>query len=144
MLRTLVVAVLLAVSTVAAAQVPPLSDIRANGGVQLSADDLKQLMPGVSLASVTPAGSTRKWLNRADGTIAGSTDGRGYSGGRTLPSPGEGRWRVADNGTFCVSIKWGAMVPEEWCRYVFKAGDKYYTFASLDDTARSWEFQISK
>jgi hypothetical protein len=144
MLRMFVVAVSLVICSVAAAQVLPLADVKAKGGVQLSADDLKQLMPGANVMSVTLAGSTRRWVNKADGTLVGSTDGRGYSGGRTLPASGEGSWRLADNGTYCVTIKWGVMVPENWCRYIFKAGDKYYTFAALEDTARSWEFEISK
>ena len=144
MLRMFGMVVSLLVCSVAAAQVLPLADVKAKGGVQLSADDLKQLMPGTTLMSVTPAGSTRRWVNKADGTLVGSTDGRGYSGGRTQPGSGDGTWRLSDNGAYCVTIKWGVMVPENWCRYIFKAGDKYYTFAALEDTARSWEVEISK
>jgi hypothetical protein len=38
----------------------------------------------------------------------------------------------------------GVMVPENWCCYIFKVGDEYYIFAALEETARSWEFEISK
>ena len=36
------------------------------------------------------------------------------------------------------------MAAEEWCRYIFKAGDKYYAFGRLEDTAQSTEFEFSK
>jgi len=42
-----------------------------------------------------------------------------------------------------VHIQWPTQT-EEWCRYIFKAADKYYTFLALEDSARSWEFEISK
>ena len=73
-----------------------------------------------------------------------STDGRGFSGGRTLPSNGDGSWHLADN-TYCVNIKWGAInLPENWCSYFFKAGDKYYAVRRLDDNAPAGAFEISK
>ena len=72
-----------------------------------------------------------------------STDGRSISGGRNLPGSGQGSWRLADNGTYCVKIVWG-MVTEDWCSYIFKAGDKYYGVRSLADNAPATEFEISK
>jgi hypothetical protein len=56
---------------------------------------------------------------------------------------GSGTWTVDAKGSYCVHIQW-PMQTEEWCRYIFKAGDKYYTFLTLDDSARAWEFEISK
>lgn len=32
-----------------------------------------------------------------------------------------------------MTIKWNRTT-EDWCRYVFKAGDKYYAFDTLEDT----------
>ena len=32
----------------------------------------------------------------------------------------------------------------DWCRYIFKAGDKYYGFGKLDDSAPASEFEFSK
>ncbi len=144
MLRLLVVVVLLGVCTAAAGQAVPLADVKAKGGVQLTADELKQLIPGAKVVNVTATGSTRRWTNSVDGTLVGSTDLRGYSGGRTLPATGQGTWRLADNGTWCVSIKWGVMGKEDWCSYMFKAGDKYYAVGRLEDGALAHEFDISK
>lgn len=132
-------------STFAAGQALTLADAKTKGAVQLSADDLKQLLPGAKVVTKTPTGSTRSWENSPGGNFVASTDGRGsaYSSNRTLPSTGHGAWRIDDKGAYCVAIQWGS-VSEDWCRYIFKAGDKYYTFAALDDTARSWQFEISK
>src|SRR6266542_1339817 len=82
------------------AQVVTLADVKGKGAVQLSADDLKQLMPGAKVVSRTDAGSTRRWENKADGTFVASSDSAGKSG-RARPSSGNGTWRVADDGRFC-------------------------------------------
>jgi hypothetical protein len=133
--------------TFAAGQALTLADAKSKNAVQLSADDLKQLLPGAKVTTKTPTGSTRNWENTPDGHFVASTDGRGsaYSNNRTLPTTGSGEWRIDDKGAYCVTIQWGTMkVSEDWCRYIFKADAKYFTFATLDDTARAWEFEISK
>ncbi len=133
--------------TLAAGQALTLAEVKAKDAVQLSADDLKQLLPGAKVVTKTPTGSTRNWENGAGGNVVASTDGRGsaYTGNRTLATTGHGAWKIDDKGAYCVAIRWGTMnVSEDWCRYIFKAGDKYYTFAALDDTARAWQFEISK
>jgi Protein of unknown function (DUF995) len=144
MFRTIIVVVSLGISSVAAAQALTLADVKAKSAVQLSADELKQLMPGARVVSRTIAGSTRNWENKANGTFVASSDAKGTSGGRALPSSGNGTWRVGDKGNYCVTIQWGGMTSEEWCRYIFKAGDKYYGFGRLEDSAPASEFEFSK
>jgi hypothetical protein len=131
--------------TLASAQVQTLADAKANNAVQLSGDELKQFLPGTKVVSHAPTGSTRRWENNASGNFVASTDGRSniVSSNRTLPSTGTGSWKIDDKGMYCVAINWG-MVSENWCRYIFKAGDKYYTFATLQDTGKSWEIELSK
>lgn len=34
--------------------------------------------------------------------------------------------------------------PEDWCRYIYKLGDKYYGFDKLDDSSSGSEFEFSK
>ena len=146
MLRLLVVVGSLGVCAVAVGQALPLADVKAKGGVQLTADELKQLMPGAKIVNMTAAGSTRRWTNNTDGTLVASSDGRGstVTSGRNMPAGGQGTWHLADNGTYCVNIKWGVMMTEEWCSYFFKAGDKYYAARRLDDSAPTGAFDISK
>jgi hypothetical protein len=129
-------------AVVANAQVLTLADVKGKGAVQLSAEDLKQLMPGAKVVSRTDAGSTRRWENKADGTFVASSDNVGGSG-RSRPSSGNGAWRVADDGTYCVDIQWN-MTPEKWCRHIFKASDKYYGVGKLEDSAPVREFEFSK
>jgi len=141
-MRRVMLVVLLGISAVGNAQVTSLAEVKAKGAVQLSADELKQLMTGAKVVSRTNAGTTRRWENKADGTFAASSDNVGVMG-RAHPTSGNGTWRVADNGTFCVDIQW-SVTPEKWCRYIFKAGDKYYGFFKLEDSAQASEFEFSK
>lgn len=126
-----------------AAQGLTLAEVKAIGGVRLSADDLSQLMPDAKVVNPLSTGSTRRWTNKAEGTFVASTDGRSLTGGRNQAASGQGSWRLADNGSYCVNIKWG-MLTEDWCTYIFKAGDKYYGVRRLEDNAAASEFEISK
>jgi hypothetical protein len=143
MLRGILATVLIGLSSLAGAQVVTLADVKAQKAVQLNADDLKQLMPGAKVVSHTNAGSTRRWENGTDGTFVASSDSKGTSGGRARPSSGNGTWHIADNSTYCVDITWNRTT-ETWCRYIFKAGDKYYGFGKLDDSAPASEFEFAK
>jgi len=142
MLRLIVAIASLGLCSLAGAQITTLADVKAKNGVQLSAEELKQLMPGAKVVSRTQAGSTRTWTNGADGTFVASTDGRGFSG-KTSYATAQGTWRVGDNGRLCVTIKWN-VAQDDWCRVMFKVGDKYYGVGRLDDNAPASEFEISK
>jgi len=50
-----------------------------------------------------------------------------------MPTPAPDHARGRSTRTYCVTIKWNRTT-EDWCRYVFKAGDKYYAFDTLEDT----------
>ena len=144
MLRTSVAVMSLGICSVVAAQTVTLADVKAKNAAQLSADDLKQLMPGAKVVSFTNAGSTRNWENNPNGTFAASSDSKGSVGGRARPSSGNGTWKVSDKGQYCVTIQWSGMTSEDWCRYIYKATDKYYGFGKLEDGAVASEFQFSK
>ena len=143
MFRMIIAVLPLGWCSLAAAQIATFADVKARNGVQLSADDLKQLMPGAKVISRTPAGSTRSWQNKADGTFTASTDGRGTGFGRNEYASAPGTWRVADDGRLCVKIPWPRN-PDDWCRFMFKAGDKYYGVARVEDNAPTSEFEFSK
>jgi hypothetical protein len=66
MLRSILVSVLLALPLTAQAGNLLLSDLKAQNGVQLSADELKQLMPNAKVVSHY-AESTRRWKNEPNG-----------------------------------------------------------------------------
>jgi len=143
-LRTILLLAGLTFCALASAQVSTFSDVRAAHGVQLSAEELRALMPGASVVSRTQAGSTRHWQNRDDGTFSATTDGRGVSGGRNTYASANGTWRVTDQGQLCVKIPWPRS-PDNWCRYIFKVSDnKYYGVAALSAEAPASEFEFSK
>ena len=127
----------------AGAQVASFADVKAGNGVRLSADELRALMPGAKVVSRTQAGSTRRWENRADGTFTATTDGRGQTGGRNAYATANGTWRVTDDGQLCVKIPWPRSA-DDWCRYMFRLGDKYYGVRALTDEAAASEFEFSK
>ena len=119
------------------------ADLKAKNGVQVSADDLKQLLPGAQVISRTNAGSTRNWVNRPDGTFTASSDGRGSSGGRNSYATGEGTWKTNADGRWCVTIKW-PNIAEEWCRVMFKVDSLYFGVGRLEENAPASEFEISR
>src|SRR5664279_1318571 len=106
MFRLALAAALLALGSLAAAQAPNFTELKAKNPVQLSADELSQLIPGAKVVSRTNAGSTRMWTNKADGTLAASSDGRGATGGRGYASSAEGTWKLNGQGKWCVKIQW--------------------------------------
>ena len=143
MIRAIVVVGALGLCTLASAQILNYAEVKAKNGTQLSAGDLKQLLPGAKVVSRTAAGSTRTWENKPDGTFIAASDGRGSAGGRNAYSTAPGTWRVTDDGKLCVKIQW-QINQDDWCRYIVKAGDRYYGFTRLDDGAQAMELEFSK
>ena len=143
MFRLLMIPLLLGVSSIASAQTLTFADVKARNATQLTADELRELIPRANVVSRMPQGSTRRWQNKPDGTFTASSEARGSSGGRKNYATGAGTWRVRDNGTLCVTIAWQNS-PEDWCRYVFKAGDKYYAVGRREDNAAASEFEFTK
>lgn len=147
MLHSILAFVLLALPLAAQAGGLLLNDIKAQNGVQLSADELKQLMPNAKVTSYYWEGgkSTRYWTNEPDGKFVASSDtGRDFSKLGRGRATAQGTWHVADNGTYCVTLDWPQR-SENWCRYIFKVGDKYYGVKTVTDGATiAHEFKFSK
>jgi hypothetical protein len=144
MLRSILASVLLILSLAAQAGGLLLNDLKAQNGVQLSAEELKQLMPNAKVVSHQKEGSTRLWTNEPDGKFVASSDIRRDISklGRSASAPGT--WHVGDNGTYCVTIDWPHR-SENWCRYIFKVGGKYYGVKTVTDGATvAHEFEFSK
>ena len=119
-----------------------LSDLKTQGAAQLSKEELQALLPGAKVVSLTPAGSTRRWQNDADGKFIASSDARGSFGRR--PSNAPGIWFLGDNATYCAQIEWKSHT-EQWCRYIFKLGDKYYGVKTLSDSSsQAHEFAFER
>jgi hypothetical protein len=141
---TLVGLLLLPLSASALAEIVVLNDITAQNGVQLSAEELKRLMPNAAIVSFTPAGSSRRWTNDSNGTLVASSDNRGRAGGPGRPTQGRGTWHVADNGTYCITVEWPT-TSENWCRFIFKVGSEYYGVKSAKGgTEPAHRLEISK
>jgi hypothetical protein len=134
----------LGVAGLAQADVSSLAQIEARNGVALSAEELQKVIPGAKVINHAPNGDTRVWTNKLDGTLVASTDARGgtNSGGQRLQSA-EGYWRI-EQGAYCVKMQW-RRVEEQWCRHMYKIGDKYYGVpAGPESRRRVLEFELSK
>jgi hypothetical protein len=144
MRRTNLFAASMMVCTLASSQVLTLAEVKTKNATQLTTDDLKQQLSGAKVVNQNVAGGTRRWENGPSGDFSASTDGRGGAGGgKPSPGSGSGTWKIDANGTYCVHIKWNR-ISEDWCQYIFKAGDKYYGFETLDDKALANQFEFSK
>lgn len=141
--RSILASVLFALPLAAQADALVLNDIKAQNGIQLSVDELKQLMPSAKVVNRSEAGSTRIWTNEPDGKFVASSDNKGAKvAGKA--STAQGTWHVGDNGTYCVTLEWRT-ASENWCRYLFKVGAKYYGVSSVTSgTTKAHEFEFSK
>lgn len=110
---------------------PRLSDIKGQGAKQLSLEELRELLPGAKVKRVLPSGHVQTWENNADGKLTANSDNRNV-GGSGRPTQAAGTWHIAENGTYCLHLEWRTAT-EQWCRFVFKAGEKFYLFASAND-----------
>jgi hypothetical protein len=146
----LVSASLLCAATSVPAQDPEnflrLGELKSRGATQVSKAELDALLPGAKVRNVTPQGSTRYWENESSGKFVVSTDLVGYSRGGRLgrTTAGNGTWHISGEGAYCVQIEWPQRT-EQWCRHLFKFGDKYYGVRSLaDEAAEAHEFVFSR
>ena len=143
MLRSILAPVLLALPLAAQAGDLTLNDIKTQNGVQLSVDELKQLMPNAKVVSYF-SDSTRHWRNEPDGKFIASSDVRRDPNRPGKVANAQGTWHVGDNGTYCVTLEWPRR-SESWCRYIFKVGEKYYGVKTVaDGTVTAYEFEFSK
>jgi hypothetical protein len=143
MLHSTLALVLFALPLAAQADDLVLNDIKTQNGVQLSADELKQLLPNAKVVSYS-AGSTRHWTNEANGKFVASSDVRRDPNRPGKTTNAQGTWHAGDNGTYCVTLEWPRR-SENWCRYIFKVGGKYYGVKSVaDGTTTAYEFEFSK
>jgi hypothetical protein len=144
-LRLLLIAAACCVAWAGEAISLTLADAKARNAARLSLADLRQLMPGAKVVSHAEQGDTRVWQNKANGTLVASTDSwDGSSFGRdVLSGAAHGTWGIGEEGSYCVSIQWSSS-EEDWCRYIFQLGDRYYGFTTLEQNAVGSEFEISK
>lgn len=110
-----------------------------DGGQRVKGDELKALVTGAKVLHVSRYGSTRRWVNEADGTLVASTDNKNYGGatgmkGGTHP----GKWSINAEDKYCLQIDWKREA-EDWCASIVKGPDGAYYLNSIDP-AKKIEF----
>jgi hypothetical protein len=121
-----------------------LGDLLDAGATKLSKQQVLDALNGATVSGARPDGGTFQALYKADGTYAGSFQGRpgaigfGASGGLF------GKWAVEDNGKFCTEhglfldttvgqLPPGSASPgdrDSNCGFIFRMGDEFYACAS--------------
>ena len=138
----IVCALLLAWAPLAVAQEPAvLRDLEPLSPTQLTAAELKELLPSANMIRRIASGNTHIWTNEPDGTFIISSDNRSTTG-RHSSAPGT--WNVTEDGRYCIRIEWGKTT-DDWCRFVLRTSDNYYLVKALKPgTEKVYPVRISK
>ena len=115
-----------------------LRDLESKQPHTLSRDELQQLLPGAGIRRVNAKGNSQSWSNDAGGSFVASSDNRAASG-RNSTAPG--KWHLSDDGRYCIMIEWKTVETEEWCRFVIKTTEGYYT-AKSDKTGTEKVYKL--
>lgn len=122
-----------------------LADVSAKGGVRVTKEELQALLPEAKVRNIAATGSTRLWVNEANGKFIASSDNRASTAASRKPSSANGTWEIGPEGTYCVSLEWSRFSTEKWCRYLFKDGADFWGARSLTDpTSEATRFTFSK
>ena len=131
----LAIAMLALVPALALSQEIDLGQLLDKGAVKLAKADLEGLVPGTTTKftqwTTGPQGQSNvdySWENPAGGAKF-----RAYGRGQRLTFDGTGTWSISGDGRYC----WDVTFTRQWkaCRFLFKAGDRYYMSPSADDRA---------
>lgn len=109
----------------------------------LTADELRQILPGATVVVTYESGNTVRWKNESDGTLSADWNNSPASGNsHHHHMAGTGTWKISDDGKFCALIEWPKNTTD-WCRPVVKSDDDSYALRSTLDSP-SWKLKISK
>ena len=117
-------------------------DLDALSPTTLTRETLVELLPGAKISRTFENGNFHVWFNDPDGTFVVASDRRGVGGGA---GTGNGKWHISEDGRYCILIEWPRGYAEDWCRFVVKTNQGYYTTRSLKvGTERVYKFSIEK
>ena len=118
-----------------------VAELRQAGGSQVAAAEMKGLLTGATFESTSGRGRKREFENSTGGTLyAISADGSGVF---TRTAKVTGDWNLKDDGAYCVKVPWRGE-PEEWCRFLFRLGDAYFSAENTEGTAKLRSVGIKK
>ena len=137
----LLLALFMATGLAQDAAVGSVAELRQAGGSQLSAAETKQLLTGATVESTSGVGRKRGFDNSARGTLYATSEGG--SGAVTKAVRVTGDWSVREDGAYCVKVPWRAEA-EEWCRFVFRLGNRYFLAGKTDDNETLRGIEIRK
>jgi hypothetical protein len=113
--------------------------------VKVTKEELQGLLLGAKVRNIAATGSTRNWVNEADGKFIASSDNRAGTSASKKPGSARGTWEIGADGAYCVSLAWSQFSVEKWCRFLFKDGEDFWGVRSLTDpTSEATRFTFSK
>ena len=116
-----------------------LGDLESKSPKKLSKEETTELLTGAKVSRVSERGNTHLWTNDAGGSFVVSSAGGTGDFGRAATA--RGKWKISDEGRYCVLIEWKGLPNEEWCRYILQTTDGYYG-SSSDSVATTRVFKM--
>ena len=81
-----------------------LGDLESKSPKKLSKEETTELLTGAKVSRVSERGNTHLWTNDAGGSFVVSSAGGTGDFGR--PVSARGKWKISDEGRYCVLIEW--------------------------------------
>ena len=133
------------VSATGAQEKMTLAMLKAQDAKRLDKEALLALLPGAVdvSAPLRATAQQRRWSLAQDGRLTGNATG----GLNQNSTRAEGKWRVNDDGRFCVDIAWtwsGGSSEEKWCGLVYQAGSDHYVVFRDEPEAPAWKHKITR
>jgi len=130
-------------SPAAMAQMVSLDTLKTKGAVKLSAQDLRGAAEGARVSYRAENRWTLQWKNEAGGKLSASGTPPAGSPPEERGRYAKGTWSIQDDGQYCVEIA-RPKAPEKWCRFIYKAGSKFYSTVETDGKAYEIKFRLAK
>jgi Protein of unknown function (DUF995) len=140
---TKVFLVLCLASPAAMAQMVSLDTLKTKGAVKLTAEQLRASAEGARVNYVAQNRWNLSWKNEAGGKLSASGNPPAGAPPEERGRYGKGTWSIQDDGQYCVEIA-RPKAPEKWCRFIYKAGNKFYSTVETDGKAYEIKFRLDK
>ena len=130
-------------SSAAMAQTVNFADLQKQGAVKLSAQDLRAAAEGARASYRAENRWLLQWKNEPGGKLSASANPPAGSSPDVRQVYAKGTWRIQDDGQYCLEID-RPRAPEKWCRFIYKAGSKFYSTVETDGKAHEIKFRLAR
>ena len=130
-------------SPAAMAQMVNLAEVQKMGAVKLSAEQLRGAAEGARVSYRAENRWLLQWKNEPGGKLSASANPPAGSSPDVRQIYAKGTWNIQDDGQYCIEIT-RLRATEKWCRFIYKAGSKFYSTVETDGKAHEIKFRLAK